>query len=65
MQVYLFTYFDLICAFVFAIGFEVTGYSKPFQSDRPANRGGIMLYVRRDIHANLITKYATLKMPLN
>ena len=44
---------------------RLRGYSKPFQSDRPADRGGIMLYVRQDIHANLITEYATLKMPLN
>ena len=65
MQVYLFIYFDLICAFVFVIGFEVTGYSKPFQSDRHANRGAIILYVKQDIHGNLTTEYATLKMPLN
>ena len=64
MQGYLFRYFNLICAFVYVIGFEVTDNSEPFRSDRHANRGG-MLYVREDIHANLISEYAPLKMPLN
>ena len=66
MQVYLCMYFDITCPFVFVIDFDVTGHSIPFRFDRDANRGGIVLYVREDIPANLlITKYAPFKMPLN
>ena len=35
--------------------FTVKGYSKPFRLDRNKNGGGIMLYVREDIPARLIS----------
>ena len=39
----------------FPIGnFLIDGFSTPIRSDRDANGGGIMLYVREDIPANLL-----------
>ena len=32
--------------------FLIDGYTSPFRLDRDNNRGGIMLFVRVDIHVN-------------